>query len=117
MLRSIQSHPESGRLWKSIITQILNRIGFTTNTHDRTVYKDVYKTNVEIIYLIRQVYYFALVYSNESVAQDMYNKIAYALQITGKSDKPFAYIVIVTDINGIDIEQSREYIKNSLTNT
>ena len=41
----------------------------------------------------------------------------HALEITGESDKPFAYIGIVADINGTDIEQSCEYIKIPLTTT
>ena len=33
------------------------------------------------------------------------------LQIPGESDKPFSYLGIVTDFNGIDIEKSRDSIQ------
>ena len=43
----------------------------------------------------------------------MYNKIGYALQLLGESDKPFSYFGLVTDLNGIDTEQYRDYIQIS----
>ena len=38
------------------------------------------------------------------------------LQLPGESDKPFSYLGIVTDFNGIDIEKSRDYIQMYCTN-
>ena len=83
-------------------------MGFTTTTHDRTIYKAVYKHTGETIYLLRQVDDFAIACSNESVANDIYNQICDALQLPGESDKPFFYLDLVTDFNGIDIEQSHD---------
>ena len=68
MLRYLDGYLESGILWKSLITHILNKMGFTKNTHDRTIYRDVYKTTVETIYLIRQVGDFSLAFSNEYIS-------------------------------------------------
>ena len=64
LLRDLQSHPESGRLWESLINHILNRMGFTTDTHDRTIHIDVYKHSGETIYLLRQFDYFSLAFTN-----------------------------------------------------
>ena len=37
VMRFLHGHTESGRLWESQIHQILNMMGFTTTTHDRTI--------------------------------------------------------------------------------
>ena len=66
---ALKEHSESGRLWETLINQILKIIGFTTTTHDRTIYTPVYKTTGENIYLLRQVDDFALACSNEYVAE------------------------------------------------
>ena len=70
----------------------------------------------ETIYLLRQVDDFTLSCSNESVSADIYNQIGGTLQITCESDKPFAFIGLVTDFSGIDIEKYRDYIKISCHN-
>ena len=103
VLRYLQGHLESGRLWEYLINHILKRMGFTTTTHDRNIYRDVYKPNIDTIYIIRQVYDFSLTCSNEYVAKDIYNQIWDAIQIPSKPDKPFYYLDLVTDFNGIDI--------------
>ena len=48
---------------------------FTTTTHDITIYRAVYKPNLETIYLLRQVGDFALAFSNKYFANDIYNQI------------------------------------------
>ena len=68
-MRDLKEHSESGRLWETLINQILKRMGFNTTTHDRTIYTPVYKTNGETIYLLRQVDDFVLACANESVAE------------------------------------------------
>ena len=102
-MRYLQGHLESGRLWESLINHIMKIIGFTTTTNDRTIYRDFYKPTEETICLLRNVDYFSLACSNESVAKDIYNKIWDDIQITGESDKYFAYLGLVTYFNGIDI--------------
>ena len=87
VLRTIHSHTESGRLWESLINQILKRVGFTTTTDDRNIYKDVYNTNVETIYLLRQVDEFSISCSNKSVVEGIYDQIGGALQLPSESDK------------------------------
>ena len=64
VLKALQCHPEPGRLWESLINHILNRMGFTTDTHDRTIHIDVYKHSGETIYLLRQFDYFSLAFTN-----------------------------------------------------
>ena len=65
-------------------------MGFTSTTLDINMYRSVYKPTRETIYLIRKFDEFALAYSNESVANYVYDQIGDALQLPGESDKPFA---------------------------
>ena len=60
-----------------------------------------------------QVDYFAIACSNSSVTEYIYNQKGGDLQLPGESDRPFAHLGLVTDFNGIYIEQYREYIKIS----
>ena len=91
-------------------------ICFNTTSHDRTIYRAAYKPTGDNIYLLRQVDYFLLACSNESVTEYIYTKNGGSLQLTGESDKPFSYLGLVEYFNGIDIEQSREYIQISCQN-
>ena len=59
-------------------------MGFTTTKHNRTIYRDFYKPTVETVYLLRQVYDITLSFSNESITEDIYNKIGDAIQLHGK---------------------------------
>ena len=68
-MRALKEHSESGKLWETLINQILKRTGFTTTTYDRTIYTPVYKNTGETIYLLRQVDDFSIACSNESVAE------------------------------------------------
>ena len=63
-MRYLKEHSESGRLWETLINQILKRMGFNTTTHDRTIYTPVYNTTGETIYLLRQVDDFVLACAN-----------------------------------------------------
>ena len=63
VLKALQGHPESGRLWEKHITAILMDLGFWNTTHDKTIYRNDYTKSdgsVETIYLLRQVDDFAL---------------------------------------------------------
>ena len=82
---------------------------FTTTTHNLTIYISFYKPTGDTIYTLWQVDDFSLAYFNESAAKDVYDQIGDALQLPGESDKPFSYLGLVTDFNGIYIEQSCGY--------
>ena len=41
VMRSLQGYMESGRLWGSLVNQILKKMGFTTTNHNRTIYRAV----------------------------------------------------------------------------
>ena len=50
-------------------------MGFNTTTHDRNIYRAVYKPTGGTIYLLRQVDDVALAFYNEYFAKDIYSKI------------------------------------------
>ena len=94
----------------------MKRIGFATTTHDITIYIAVYKPTGETFYLLIQVDEFSLDCYNLYVAEGRYNQIGGDIQFPGESNKPFTHLGIFTDFNGIDIEQSRDYIQISRYN-
>ena len=119
VLKALQGHPESGRLWEKHITAILMDLGFRNTTHDKTIYRNDYTKSdgsVETIYLLRQVDDFALACKEESTAKEIYDKIGKKLQTEKETEPPFAYLGLVKDFNGIDVHQTNEYIEISCAN-
>ena len=55
VLRALQGHPESGKLWEQHINNILMspELGFKHTTHDRTIYQAVFKGHK--VLLLQQV--------------------------------------------------------------
>ena len=81
----------------------MKRLGFTTNNHNRTIYRAVYNATVENIFLLIQIDEFVLSCSNKSATRDIYNQIGGNIKLPGESDKSFAYLGLVADSNKIDI--------------
>ena len=116
VLRALQGHPESGRLWESHINKILQgpKLKFKSTTHDRTIYTTQYRG--EKVYLLRQVDDFALACTKQSIADEIYDIIGKDLQLPKEDTIPFTKLGIITDFNGIDVEQSKDYIQLSAAN-
>ena len=116
---SLQGHPESGKMWMRLIDNILiKEMGFTSTTHDRCIYKHDNIFN-ETVYIIRQVDDFMLGCKDEKTAKDIFNIIGTKLQFPSEKLKgvvPFEYLGLVTDYNGVDIRQTRDYIEMHCTN-
>jgi hypothetical protein len=110
---ALQGHPESGRLWEEHINRILlgPKLKFTTTTHDRTIYRTVYKGHK--ILLLRQVDDFAIASPSETIATEIYDIIGSALQLPTENSKPFKYLGLLTDFNGLDIHHTRDHISVS----
>ena len=116
VLRALQGHPESGRLWETHINKILQgpKLNFKTTTHDKTIYTTVF--NGEKVYLLRQVDDFSLACTDESIADAIYDIIGNDLKLPTEDKVPFTKLGLVTDFNGIDVEQSRDFIEISCSN-
>ena len=116
ILRALQGSPESGRLWEEHCNRTLmsEPLNFRTTTHDKTIYQTNYKG--EKIFMIRQVDDFSLACDNEETAIEIYNIIGASLRLPKEDKDPFAYLGLVSDFNGIDVTQTRKFIKLSCRN-
>ena len=97
---------------------LIKEMGFTSTTHDRCIYKHDNIFN-ETVYIIRQVDDFMLGCKDEKTAKDIFNIIGTKLQFPSEKLKgvvPFEYLGLVTDYNGVDIRQTRDYIEMHCTN-
>ena len=114
--RALQGSPESGRLWEEHCNRTLMNepLNFKTTTHDKTIYHTSYKG--ENIYLLRQVDDFAIACKDESTAKEIYAIIGSKLKLPNEPKDPFAYLGLIKDFNGINITQTRAYIKLSCHN-
>ena len=113
VLHALQGHPESGKLWESHINLILfsPELNFKCITHDRTIYSTTFR-GVKVL-LLCQVDDFALASPDESIAKAIYDVIGNRLTLPGEDKPPFAYIGLVDDYNGVQVEQSSTLVSIS----
>ena len=102
---TLQGHPESPRLWESHINAKLLEMGFQNSAHAPCLYYGTY--NGEEVLILRQVDDFSVSSMHASTATAIYNDIHKYCSLV-QEEEP------VQRINGIDILQSRHYIKISL---
>ena len=100
---AIQGHPESPRLWEKHIDQILKDIGLLPAVHEPCLYSG----NIEghRILFLRQVDDFAVATALANMAQHLIDLINQKLRINLKN------MGIIDRFNGIDVHQTRYYIK------
>jgi len=100
---ALQGHPEAPRLWEKHIHKIIKNIEFKATHHEPCLYSITYKQ--EYILFLRQVDDFAIATTIASTANEIINLIDGFLRIQIKS------LGILQMFNGIDVVQSRYYIK------
>jgi hypothetical protein len=105
VMRAMQGHPESSRLWEKHCDKFIRAIGFTPTTHEPCLYIGVIDGQKCIFK--RQVDDFALACKTEETANKFYDMIDEHLSM------PIKRMGLVTLFNGIDVLQSRYYIKIS----
>ena len=66
--------------------------------------------------MLRQVDNFALACNDEDTAKELYKQIGSRLRLLNETEDPFTYPGLITDLNGIDVEQSQEYIQIACSN-
>jgi hypothetical protein len=106
VLAAMQGHPESPRLWEKHCDRILQRIGFIPTTHEPCLYFGYIEKNK--VFFKRQVDDFAVACKEERIANLVFDSIDSELQ------KPIKRQGLVTLFNGLDVLQSRWYIKISV---
>ena len=102
--KALQGHPEAPRAWAIKIDTILReKLHFIPTTHEPCLYHGTHKGN-EILFL-RQVDDFAVGAATKEIATDVINTIDKYLKIKIKD------LGSLTRYNGVDILQSKHYIK------
>ena len=66
--------------------------------------------------MLRQVDNFALACDDEATAKELQKQIGSRLRLLNKTEDPFTYLGLITDFNGIDVEQSHEYVRIACSN-
>jgi KUP system potassium uptake protein len=105
-LKAFQGHPEAARAWDRHSDKFLKEIGFVPTTHEPCLYSGIF--DGERVLFLRQVDDFAIAASNEQVANDILDKIDEFLTF------PIKRLGLLKLFNGVDIDQTSEYIKISV---
>ena len=104
---ALQGHPESPRLWATMIHSILTgpSLNFTCATHEPCLYTGTFEGLP--VYLLRQVDDFAVSSASEKVANAIFAKIQAGLK------QPLKILGLLSMFNGIDVVQTQRFIKLS----
>jgi deoxyuridine 5'-triphosphate nucleotidohydrolase len=103
---ALQGHPESARLWAKLIDRVIRELNLQPCTHEPCLYftKDYNGTGKTVLFL-RQVDDFAVACEDAKTAQLVIKQINDKMTIDVKD------LGQITRFNGVDILQTREYIK------
>ena len=102
---AIQGHPESPRLWEKHIDKILRDLGLKPATHEPCLYSGTF--NGERLLFLRQVDDFAVASKTKETAMSLIAAINDNMRIEVK------HLGLIDRFNGLDISQTRYYIKIS----
>jgi hypothetical protein len=106
ILKNLQGHPEGPRLWHKHIHRImLNDLGFKACTHEHCLYYKRDKDNKNLILVLRQVDDFIISAKLLSTALDIKS------QIGRQMTNPLNDLGIIKRFNGVDIQQTRYFVK------
>jgi hypothetical protein len=105
ILSAMQGHPEAPRLWEKHADRILRGIGLVPTTHEPCLYSGV--INNHCVLLLRQVDDFSVAAASQSITSHFFDLIDDHLTI------PLKRLGLITLFNGIDVLQTRDYIRIS----
>lgn len=110
---SLQGHPESGKMWMRLIDKVLiNGLEFTSTVHDRCIYRKI--INGKLVLLLRQVDDFTIACKDENIARKLTEIIGKKIWFKTEEEQnnlPIEFLGLVTDYNGVDIEQASRKIR------
>ena len=99
---ALQGHPEAGKLFEELANDILlNRIGLTTTSHERNLYCGTFDGHP--VYVCRQVDDLAIAAPTIDIGQNLIAAIGSHVTLAGNS--------LLTKFNGVQVEQSKQYIR------
>jgi hypothetical protein len=102
---AIPGHHESPRLWEKLIDKILQKIGLRPTNYELCLYQGTY--NGAYTLFMRQVDDFAIATKNGKTAAQLIEEINTHLRL------PIHILGEVTRFNGMDIYQTKHYVKIS----
>jgi len=100
---AIQGHPESPRLWEKHIDGILRELGLKPAVHEPCLYAG--EINGHRVLFLRQVDDFAVASSDMQTARELIDAINAKMRIDVK------HLGIIDRFNGVDVHQTRYYVK------
>jgi hypothetical protein len=109
--RALQGHPEAGRLWETMIVDILSKMNFKSTTHERNLYHGT--IDGTLVLVCRQIDDYAIASVSPDIADRLIafiNSHATTANHGIGSSTPFG---ITSRYNGLDVHQTSHYIKLS----
>jgi hypothetical protein len=100
---ALQGHPEAPRLWEKHIVKILANMGFKSTTHEKCIYQKT--IDGEKVLFLRQVDDFAVACCNPAITKEIIRQVGVQLTV------PLHDLGVLTKFNGVNILQTRDYIK------
>ena len=101
---ALQGHPESPRLWAQMIDKIIRtHVGLQPCRHEPCLYHGI--VDGELVLFLRQVDDFAVTCSDTVISDKVIDLISAHLSA------PMKKLGVVTRYNGVDINQTSDYIK------
>jgi deoxyuridine 5'-triphosphate nucleotidohydrolase len=106
--KALQGHPESPRLWAKLIDKIIQELDLKPCKHEPCLYyTNNYKNTGKKVLFLRQVDDFSVACEDKTLAKDIIKEINNKMTIDVKE------LGLIDRFNGVDIKQTREYIKLS----
>ena len=106
--KALQGHPESPRLWAILIDDIIQKLNLKPCTHEPNLYySNNYNGTGKEVLLLRQVDDFAISCEDDEVSKACIQAINSKMTIEVKE------LGLISRFNGIDVDQTRDYIKLS----
>lgn len=103
---ALQGHPESARLWAKLIDGIIRELNLQPCTHEPCLYyTNNYDNTGKTVLFLRQVDDFAVACQDQDTAKKVISMINNKMTINVKS------LGTIARFNGVDVDQTREYIK------
>jgi hypothetical protein len=102
---SVKHHTEAPRLWEKHIIKILDNLGFKSTTHKKCMYQKT--IDGEKVLSSYQLDGFAVVCCDEAITKEVIQQVGARLTV------PLHDLGILKKFNGVDILQTRDYIKIS----
>ncbi len=106
--KALQGHPESPRLWAKLIDSVIRKLNLRPCAHEPNLYyTNNYNGTGKTVLFLRQVDDFAIACENSDLARKVISDIDSSMSIEVK------YLGLISRYNGVDVTQTRQYIKIS----